>query len=37
MIISDFNVLYQELNFYQFINDYLKFYYNEDTIELPPI
>ena len=37
MIISDFNILYQELNFYQFINDYLKFYYNEDTIELPPI
>lgn len=37
MIISDYTVLFQEFNFYNFFNDYLKFYYNEDTIELLPI
>jgi hypothetical protein len=37
MIISDYTVLFQEFNFYGFLIDYLKFYYNEDTIELLPI
>lgn len=37
MIISDYTVLFQEFNFYSFLIDYLKFYYNEDTIELLPI
>lgn len=37
MIISDYTVLFQEFNFYNFFNDYLKFYYNEDTIESLPV